>query len=470
MTVDDGLFIARRLGFGLGPDEPSPATPRDWAMDQLRATTPLDFFGPDGVNMAGPANKQSVLLRTFEDACKAWGDFDAIETAQTAHFKSDTQLMLFMNSMSVPRWRDALALSMTAINGPTPVFERFWHFWLNHFAIATSNTEGAILQAAHVQAIRNRMTGKFSDLLFDAVANPAMMLYLDNVDSTGPHSRAGRSGATLNENLGRELLELHTVSPAAGYTQKDVVETALVLTGWAFYPRDSVDNGKTYGTTFNVTRHEPGTRTILGKAYPAKGKGDNQLQDLIADLAVHPATITHLSTKLARAFIADEPPQDSIERIAAAFTGSGGDMVAIHSAVVDEVLSHGREHPKLSTPLIWLLQAHKATGAQPTVVQSPGASMALMFKELGQPLDDCPQPNGFSDFAADWLSSSMLDRRVRAAYIVADAAHALPADALGRIADRLMGAGSDAAMAVRNAESPQIGIATLLTSPQFLWI
>jgi uncharacterized protein (DUF1800 family) len=208
----------------------------------------------------------------------------------------------------------------------------------------------------------------------------------------------------------------------------------------------------------------------MGKEYkPAKG-GANQLRDLINDLAVHPATIAHLSLKLAQAFVSDTPPQDSVDRIAKAFADSKGDLIAIHTAVIDEALAVGPSSPKLATPMTWLLQCYKVTGTPIDPVQPPGHSIDLIMKELGRPLDECPQPNGWSELAADWLSKALLDRRVRTAYLIGTVTQSLAPDALGAYADRLMGADSPAALSVKRAESMPLAIATLLTSPQFLWI
>ncbi|HVY20989.1 MAG TPA: DUF1800 family protein [Bauldia sp.] len=467
MAVDEKLFVARRLGFGLKAGEDLPGAPRDWALDQLRSVPPLDFFGADGATLHLPRDAQPI--DNFADACSQWNDMRQKDDEQTKKFNDTIQMVMWMNYEALPRWRQTLALSLTAVNGQSPVFERFWHFWVNHFTVSTAENNGKVLQDAYMRLIRARMTGSFADLTFDVITSPAMLLYLDNAASVGPKSREGRnSGETLNENLGRELLELHTVSPAAGYTQDDVVQAALALTGWSFVPwyRDS----KKFGTIFNTNRHEPGVRKIMGKDYKPKDGGANQLRDLVNDLAAHPSTIAHLSMKLAQAFISDTPPQDSVDRIAKVFADSNGDLVAIHTAVIEEVLTLGPSTRKLATPMTWLLQCYKVTGTPIDPAQPPGHSIDLIMKELGRPLDESPQPNGWSELAADWLSKALLDRRVRTAYLIGTATQDLLPDALGSYADRLMGVDSAAALSVKRAESMPLAIATLLTSPQFLWL
>lgn len=245
--------------------------------------------------------------------------------------------------------------------------------------------------------------------------------------------------------------------------------------GWQFYGGNfgkPPTIGAKYGPVFFPERHEPGARTILGKTYKQVGDGSGQLRALIKDLAAHPATAQHLSFKLARAFVADDPPKESVDRIAATFTASNGNLVAIHSAVVDEVLALGTQHPKLSTPVVWLLQAYKATGGKVPFAEPRGdvESIHFIYQEMGQSYDQCPQPNGWSELKQDWLSKEMLDRRVRQAYRIALSASGLTPAGLGDYAERLAGAGSELALDVKRAESASLAITVLLASPQFLWI
>ena len=210
----------------------------------------------------------------------------------------------------------------------------------------------------------------------------------------------------------------------------------------------------------------------MGKKYKRKGDGRNQLADLITDLAVHPQTIRHLSTKLARAFVADDPPAGCVDRIAKAFGDSKGDLVAIHTAVVDEVMTYAQTMPKFTTPVTWLMQAYKATGGHVPLAEPRGAveSIHFVYKEMGETYDEVPQPNGYSDLAADWISKAMIDRRVRQAYRIGFTASNLAVETLGDYAERLAGKDSPLVPRVRRAESVPIAVAILLASPQFLYI
>ncbi|MEJ0013609.1 MAG: DUF1800 family protein [Bauldia sp.] len=485
MAVDSDLFFARRLGLGLRPGETLKGPPRDWAMEQVRSAPALDFYGPDGTNLFDKLPPFAKPDESFETASREWEVYrtklDALEAASrkmsNQEFQDRNWKEIVFPYMRAPVWRDVLVKTLTAVNGPSPVFERFWMFWCNHFVIAVQDTEIKLFWGPHGRAIRNRMTGKFADLLYDAIANPGMLMYLNNDISTGPHSDAARretENNDLNENLGRELLELHTISPAANYTQDDVREVALILTGWQMYAGAITNGGRKakipYGVRFNPYRHEPGDRTVMGKVYKAKGKGENLLRELIDDLAVHPATAKFLALKLARAFIADDPPQDSVDAIATAFSQSGGDMIAVHSVVIEEVIAKAPQYPKFTTPDQWLLESYRTTGA-PVPLNEPNGSLESLpwtLKELGQALEGCPQPDGYSALKSDWLSKELLDRRVRQAYRIGSTVRNLTVEALTEYTGRLAGTDSPLTRLVQRAESEAVAVAYLLASPQFL--
>lgn len=486
MAIDRDLFFARRLGLGLRLGEALPASPREWAMDQLRQVPPVDFFGSDGKSIADQLPTGTKFIDNFLAACKEWEVFKTKENELQAtgqklsasEYERRGYLEVYRPYYATPRWRDCLVKTLTAVNGVAPVFERFWMFWSNHFTVSTDVVKHvALLRGPHTIGIRNRLTGTFAELLFHAIANPAMLIYLNNNTSHGPNSQVARLGKErqeVNENLARELLELHTMSPSGGYTQKDVTETALILTGWTMYAGPVSNDGYTekspYGTFFASFGHEPGARSVLGKSYLQKGTGENQLDELIHDLAYHPATASHIAFKLARHFVADDPSKESVDRIAKAFVDTGGNLISIHSAVVDEVLKISFESSKVMTPENWLFQSYRLTGA-PVPLSMPfedKEAVLDVLREMGQSFDECPQPNGYSDLRADWLSKEMLDRRVRQAYRIGQSAHGLNSEALGDYAARLAGGDSTLVPLVRRAESVPEAVALLLAAPKFL--
>lgn len=450
----------------------------------------MDFYGPDGASIRRLFPDFAEPTLTDGDAAQIWGDAERKEvkliakagTMPDKDFENMMNEEVYFLRGEYPAWRDCLVRSLTAVNGPSPVFERFWTFWTNHFTVAPSNQE-KVFYGPHTRGIRNAMTAKFRDMLQAATLSSGMLRYLDNWLSTGPNSEIGRAnGETINENLARELLELHTVSPAAGYTQQDVSEVAFVLSGWGVNS-GAPNEHKAYkkmpkGTAFLVQRHEPGDRVIMGKTYPATGKGAlkgaNQVTDLLDDLAANPSTIDFISRKLIRHFVADVPPEDSVTRVKQVWAESDGNLIAIHTAVIEEVIAKGRDSRKFTTPENWLFQAHHLTGVD--LPNSPpwqsGVWVDLLCKELGQSFSDCPQPNGWSDLEKDWLSKELLVRRARYSFSVGikSGADQTTLEGFTDFAQRLAGADSDLVAQMRQAPTPAIAIATLLSSPDFMRI
>jgi uncharacterized protein (DUF1800 family) len=288
----------------------------------------------------------------------------------------------------------------------------------------------------------------------------------------------GKVKHSINENLGRELLELFTLSPAAGYSQADVMAATFILTGWGVHkPSDTWNkSGAPYGSYFDFGRHEPGGHRVMGKSYSAFVRNDGKLNDLIDDLAAHPATAQHICHKLATAFIADEPAPDAVARLVAVFTQSKGHLPSLHKAVVAEVARAGANARKFQLPETWLWSIYRMTGAELPVVppqrELRGERLHDILSELGQPVHFCPQPNGWSLQSRDWISKEMLDRRVRYAFQFANRVR--QPGTLMQVLQRQQGAGPlaqqlRAAGAV--AEGPaRRGIwAAFLTSPDMLW-
>ncbi|MCQ8240924.1 DUF1800 family protein [Rhizosaccharibacter radicis] len=233
-------------------------------------------------------------------------------------------------SLVEPLFRAELVAQLDRVwRGDTPFRERLVWFWANHFTVSVrQNGVRPIVGAFVREAIRPHVDGRFADMLLAVMRHPAMLLYLDNAGSVGPDSPAGRrSHRGLNENLARECLELHTVSPAAGYTQADVTAFAAILTGW------SVDmKADRPGFGFRPRAHEPGIKSLMGRDYPEGEAGGLLALDMLAH---HPATYRHLATKLARHFLADDPTPAEIGHVGAALRDSGGDLKAASLALLD---------------------------------------------------------------------------------------------------------------------------------------
>jgi uncharacterized protein (DUF1800 family) len=320
-------------------------------------------------------------------------------------------------------------------------------------------------------------------MLLAVAKHPAMLVYLDNAQSIGPSSEWARDpprrrGAAaqfaaprgLNENLAREILELHTVGVDAGYTQADVTALAKVITGWqVLTPRQLGRFAARFvgiGTDlfyFNPKAHEPGAQTVLGRRY-ADG-GVEQGEAVLRDLARHPRTAAFLATKLARHFVADSPPPAVVDRLARVFRDTDGDLGAVSRALVDADEAWRPERRKLKQPEEFVVSAVRSLGGPALGAQQLLAS----FDAMGQRPYMQPGPDGWPDQEAHWLSPDGLWKRIEWAVLAARALAAgidRPAD----YADALFGAtlGRATRRSIAGAESPAQGLALLLTAPEFM--
>jgi uncharacterized protein (DUF1800 family) len=288
-------------------------------------------------------------------------------------------------------------------------------FWFNHFNVFIFKDQDQYLVTTYERdVIRPYALGKFHDLLLATAKSPAMLFYLDNWLSIGPNSQAAGGGKPgqppnpsaikgLNENYGRELMELHTLGVDGGYTQADVTEVARVFTGWTVQPMD-----QGWGFVFDPKRHEPGSKTVLGKTIPDKGVDEGmQVLDM---LAKSPATARFISTKLARRFVADDPPPALVDAMAKTFLSSDGDIKEVLRTMVHskEFWSPDIYRKKVKTPLEFVASAVRATGTQ---VQNPMPIVQALNK-MGMPLYQMQPPTGYSAKAEVWMNSNALLERL----------------------------------------------------------
>jgi uncharacterized protein (DUF1800 family) len=277
--------------------------------------------------------------------------------------------------------------------------ERLVWFWSNHFCVSAAKG-GGVLQMAGAyerEAIRPHVLGRFADMLLAVETHPAMLLYLDNARSIGPHSPAGQAGGKgLNENLAREILELHTLGVRTGYTQADVTHFANVITGWTMVPpRPELPRAGQF--TFDPRRHEPAEQRVIGRNYP--NTGFEQGRAVLLSLARHPATARHVATKLARHFVADDPPLALIDRLAKRFLDTGGNLKEMAKALVAAPESWAALPRKLKRPGEWMVAMLRATGTD-----APDPRPLLQAQTLlGEPLWRPSAPNGFADKDAAWI-------------------------------------------------------------------
>jgi len=299
---------------------------------------------------------------------------------------------------------EASARVLVHVETDRPFHEHLVQFWSNHFTVSVQRP--AVLALAgpfEREAIRPHVGGRFRDMLLASSRHPAMLLYLDQAVSMGPNSRAGlRTGRGLNENLAREILELHTLGVDGGYTQGDVTEFARILTGWAI-ARDNAE-GAPGRFLYRPNLHEPGAKTLLGRRF-----GENGEREGIAALemlAAHPSTARFVATKLARHFIADDPPPAAVERLARIFRETDGDLAQLHGALVELPGAWNPTLAKVKTPHEFVVAALRVTG-----YAGEPRRLLQTLQLLGQGSFAAPSPAGWPDTAEHWIGPDSVMRR-----------------------------------------------------------
>jgi uncharacterized protein (DUF1800 family) len=340
--------------------------------------------------------------------------------------------------------------------------ERLSMFWANHFAVsAVKGPHVRIIAGAFErEAIRPHVFGRFADMLLAVETHPAMLFFLDNQQSVGPNSVAGQNRKRgLNENLAREILELHTLGVNGGYTQDDVTSLARIITGWTVVGREG-RLGAPGTFVFFANAHEQGDQRLLGATYV--DAGFEQGKAALLGLARHPATANHVAIKLARHFVSDDPPKALVDKLATTFKATEGDLAAVSTALVEAKESWAPDLTKIRSPLEFSIALLRATGAKPEPQPVLGGLYAM-----GQPLWQPAGPNGFSDLADAWASPEGMRMRMD----IANAAAIKGADYFDPpefIEARLGPLLSDETRAaVARAESRAQGLAIAFMSPEF---
>jgi uncharacterized protein (DUF1800 family) len=346
---------------------------------------------------------------------------------------------------------------------PAGFIERLVGFWSNHFAVSVTKGQFVRMAAGSFEreAIRPHVLGSFSAMLKAVEQHPAMLFYLDNQQSMGPDSQAGRNRSKgLNENLAREILELHTLGVGSGYSQADVTSLARIITGWTFAGREG-RLGEPGTFAFFANAHEPGSQTLLNRTYAQPGV--QQGEAALADLARHPATATHISSKLVRHFVADDPPAEIVARLAKVFRDTDGDLQATSLALVDQDAAWTAPLSKIRTPYEFLIASARAQGRAP---EDAGPVLGAL-NALGMGLWQPPGPNGFVDSVAAWASPEGMKVRLDIAAQMAQRMKDL-GNPLSML-DTVAGAASsdETRQAIARAESRQQALALLFMSPEF---
>ena len=414
------LNFYRRVAFGLSPNEKPYKDPLNWAINQLDRIPDLLWPG---------------TIPTEKDLRKKYGEWvygdrevlrKKFKNDKHAYRKAKDELRIKTGERYFELNEHAIRHFQTKYS-KQPVFERFWLFWGNHFAISEKDFLAQYSTGAYQrESIRANMNQSFEKLVQDATIAWPMIHHLDNEQNVGPKSQEAKWAREkgrevgINENHARELLELHTVSPNCGYTQEDVIQMAYIMTGWR--PKWGKKRLETGDVHFNPNAHQPGKKILLGKKYNSGRKG---LKTAIRDLVNRPECREFIAMKLCRYLITDYPTKDMTKPIIDAWKKSDGHLPAIHKAAIEVAFNYSDKYKKFQNPENWLLQMVKLSD----IDLVPSTNLMSLYKLGNRPSGDqrrlekilrelghhpylAKQPNGWSDLSEDWMSPELLIRRL----------------------------------------------------------
>jgi uncharacterized protein (DUF1800 family) len=459
------VIATNRFGLGARPGDLDIVDrgPEAWLLDQLQgpSRTPKDIRKlPHSSTVLVDVQE----LRRTERQRKKSVDENAPDMALVEKYGKVARGH-FMDQVSA-RYR-------TAAGSDYPFYERLVHFWSNHFTISADKQPlPTITGLFENEAIRPYVAGKFADMLLAVEQHPAMIFYLDNQRSIGPNSqmakRANRRNRQrnvgLNENLAREILELHTLGVDGGYTQKDVTTFAKVITGWSIGGANEggrFAEGEPGKFEFRESIHEPGRKTILGKRYGQSGVAQGEA--VLRDLAAHPSTAKFVATKLARHFVADEPPAGIVDALAARYLESDGDLSAVYRALIEADEPWREMQTKFKTPHEFVISTLRAFDHVPRDARFVVQAMDMMGQSIFKP----GSPEGWPDTAEQWGGADGLYKRIEWCNTVARVvgSRASPPE----LGDSVLGPALKPATrkSIARAESGVQGLTLLLASPEF---
>ena len=458
--MSKAVIAASRFGLGARPGELPMIgrNPETWLLDQLQGPSRL-HSELQRLPTSDAVLVEVLALRRQQREEKRRGEDDSVKDygkIVRRHYLEQTG-----------------ARYAAAAESDEPFHERLVHFWSNHFAIsADKQPVPAIAGLYENEAIRPHISGKFIDLLLAVEKHPAMILYLDNQRSVGPNSTLGRKAnrrqrereVGLNENLAREILELHTLGVNGGYTQKDVGSFANVITGWSI--GGSGEKGRFADGTpgqfeFREAIHEPGTKVVMGRRY--SGKGIEQGEAVLRDLATHPSTASFLATKLARHFVSDTPPDSLVAKMASAYLDADGDLTALYKVMVAAKEPWAHTFTKYKTPHEFVVSTLRAFRHTPDNRRFVVGALDLMGQTPYRP----GSPAGWPDTAEHWGGADALYKRIEWSNTVARVvgSRVNPVE----LGDEILGDAfrPETRKAISRAETLSQGMTLFLASPDF---
>ena len=465
------------LRFGLGARRGELAAaggdPRAWLLAQIRGPAPLAVdtrLAASDEIFAGLLKARGERQQLRREAAERVADSRIPPT-------EPNKVVGAIRAAYQPHYRaQVLARAQSAALTSRPFAERLVHFWSNHFAVSAD--KGIVFGLAGTlenEAIRPHVAGRFLDMLLAVEQHPAVIAFLDNQYSVGKDSLAAsfagrRFGGGdepkrlfgINENLAREILELHTLGVNGGYTQTDVTSFAQIITGWSIGGgKGRLAGGVPGRFYFRDDLHEPGAKTFLGKTYAQPGQ--LQGEAVLADLARSPRTANFIAAKLVRHFVADDPPLGLVERVARAFLKSDGDLPHVYAALIDSPEAWDANARKFKTPEDFVFSTLRALDISPTQPEE----VVRTFEMLGQRQYTPGSPAGWPDTSKSWDGSDALMHRVlwasrvSAKYERGEEPTDLAASSLGTYAR------PETMTALRRATTSGQAVALLLMSPEF---
>ena len=445
MQTDPRLRALNRFGLGARPGELNRIEPQSWLRAQVQTSA-----------VRQPAGNLPSTRTIVEEIAAARQNGKMSQEMRSAMRKQGRERM----------GEEVLASLNLAITTDAPFVERLVRFWSNHFAISAQGEQMVVYLAGAYEreAIRPHVFGRFEDMVLASAMHPAMLIYLDQTRSIGPKSRAGRkSERGLNENYARELMELHTLGVDGGYTQDDVRQLALMLTGWTV---GGIFRGRTGGQpkpfAFMEQLHEPGSKVLLNRRFAQAGV--NEGRQAISLLCRQPSTARFIATKLVRHFVADQPHPLDVDYIAGVFQDTGGDLRAVSLALLDlDSAFYGTER-KFRSPQEFVIAAARALG-----LKQSGRSAVQALQSMRHPLWSPPSPAGYGDMVVDWADPDSLLRRADFATLMAKRLRG-SIDPGAVLAETMQVANPTALVRLLEQQpNNQTQLALLIASPDFQW-
>jgi uncharacterized protein (DUF1800 family) len=429
--MNEQFRVSQKIGLFFRPEDGIPSDIHSWAINQLKVKS--EAIGIETIKGGNPNPKpwpsalqpnlaqRVAILRIKRANEDKYNEDKTLTKIEKDRLQSENHKKYNL------KYKDELKFAHRNIYGEDQVRQRFTLFWVNHFTIGDKETTTGLIGHFIEEAIMANLNNSFDDMLYKVTSHPAMLTYLDNIYSDGENSKRAREcrkkidcQSGLNDNLGRELLELHTVSPKQGYTEKDIRSVAKVLAGWGtIVDKDDLEkNGlRNHLESYIKNRAEPGNKVVLGKTIYSGFGGLRQLTNYLASLD---HTAEHLSTKLCHHFVSDTPTQVDINYVMKAWKQSKGDLNQIHTAVIDRAILS--KEPKFQWPVTWLFHVIRLSGAtffrgwndlHKNYNNDQRMHTGNIFEELGQSFWATRQPNGYSNHKVDWISGEFLERRLR---------------------------------------------------------